>query len=173
MLLGKILHEHRCSHPTQIVSINTKGGPDMRGRFLTGIIFVTAIIFSTNFVLLPMALASKNVDLEITVRVNQKGFLDQKGRLFSTKNLLTLPQGKLVRIQFIFDEEMSSLAYGDTHQVAITGDGLAKESEKIWMFNQQTSITFQVGKEGTQYRAYCILDCIGMEHLNNLEIKVV
>ena len=111
--------------------------------------------------------------LEITVRVNQKGFLDQKGKVFSRKNLLKLPHGKVVRITFVFDENVTSLAYGDTHQVAITGDGWTKESEKIWMFSQQTSIIFQAGDEGTNYRAYCILDCIGMEHLNNLVINVV
>ena len=79
----------------------------------------------------------------------------------------------MVRIIFVFDEDVTSLAYGDTHQVAITGkEGWTKESEKIWIFNQQTSITFQTGKAGAQYRAYCILDCIGMEHLNNLVITV-
>ena len=29
------------------------------------------------------------------------------------------------------------------------------------------------GEKGMQYRAYCILDCIGMEHLTNLFIQVV
>ena len=134
-------------------------------RFFKAFVVATAMIFVTSLVPLSMAWASpstsKDIDLEITVRVNQKGFLDQKGKVFSPKNMLTL------------DEEMSSLAYGDTHQVAITGDGLTKESGKIWMFNQKTSIAFQVGKEGAQYRAYCILDCIGMEHLNNLVIQVV
>lgn len=146
-------------------------------RFFKAFVVATAMIFATSLVPLSMAWASpstsKDIDLEITVRVNQKGFLDQKGKVFSPKNMLTLPHGKVVRITFVFDEKMSSLAYGDTHQVAITGDGLTKESGKIWMFNQKTSIAFQVGKEGAQYRAYCILDCIGMEHLNNLVIQVV
>ena len=149
----------------------------MTYRVLKGVVFATALAFSTSLMQLPMAWASsstpKNVDVEITVRVNEKGFLDQKGKVFGPKNILTLPHGKVVRMTFVFDEEMSSLAYGDTHQVAITGDGLTKESGKIWMFNQKTSIAFQVGKEGAQYRAYCILDCIGMEHLNNLVIQVV
>jgi len=79
-----------------------------------------------------------------------------------------------VRITFVFDEDMASLAYGDTHQVAITGnEGWTEESQKIWVFSQKASITFQSGKEGNQYRAYCILDCIGMEHLNNLLISVI
>jgi len=149
----------------------------MKYRVLKGVVFATALVFSTSLMQFPMALASpstsKEVDVEITVRVNEKGFLDQKGKVFGPKNILTLPHGKVVRMTFVFDEEMSNLAYGDTHQVAITGDGLTKESGKIWMFNQKTSIAFQVGKQGAQYRAYCILDCIGMEHLNNLVIQVV
>ena len=149
----------------------------MNCRFFKAFVAATTMIFATSLVPLSMAMASpstsKDVDVEITVRVNEKGFLDQKGKVFGPKNILTLPHGKVVRMTFVFDEKMSSLAYGDTHQVAITGDGLTKESGKIWMFNQKTSIAFQVGKEGAQYRAYCILDCIGMEHLNNLVIQVV
>ncbi len=145
--------------------------------FCKTFVLATVLTFSSSLVQLPMAFAassvSQNVDLEITVRVNQRGFLDHKGKVFGPKRLLNLPQGKTVRINFVFDENMTSLAYGDTHQVAITGDKWTKESEKIWMFSQQTSITFQVGEQGTQYRAYCILDCIGMEHLNNLVIQVV
>ena len=148
----------------------------MNYRLFKAFVVTTAILFVTSLVPLSMALASpstsEDIDLEITVRVNEKGFLDQKGKVFSPKNILTLPQGKVVRINFVFDEKMSSLAYGDTHQVAITGEGLTKESGKIWMFNQKTSIAFQVGKEGAQYRAYCILDCIGMKHLTNLLINV-
>jgi hypothetical protein len=133
----------------------------MNCRFFKACVVATAMIFVTSLVPLSMAWASpstsKDVDLEITVRVNQKGFLDQKGKVFGPKNILKLPHDKVVRITFVFDEKMSSL----------------KESGKIWMFNQKTSIAFQVGKEGVQYRAYCILDCIGMEHLNNLVIQVV
>ena len=149
----------------------------MNYRFFKAFVMATAMVFGTSLVPFSMVLASpstsKDVDLEITVRVNQKGFLDQKGKVFSPKNVLSLPQGKVVRITFVFDEKMNSLAYGDTHQVALTGDGLTKESGKIWMFNQKTSIAFQVGEKGAKYRAYCILDCIGMEHLNNLVIQVV
>jgi hypothetical protein len=145
-------------------------------RFFKAFVVATAMIFVTSLVPLSMAWASpstsKDIDLEITVRVNQKGFLDQKGKVFGPKNILTLPHGKVVRMTFVFDEEMSSLAYGDTHQVAITGEGLTKESEKFWMFSQQASVIFQTGEEGAQYRAYCILDCIGMKHLTNLLINV-
>ena len=148
----------------------------MKYRVLKGVVFATALAFSTSLMQLPMALASpstsKDVDVEIAVRVNEKGFLDQKGKVFGPKNILTIPHGKVVRMTFVFDEEMSSLAYGDTHQVAITGDGLTKESEKFWMFSQQASVIFQTGEEGAQYRAYCILDCIGMKHLTNLLINV-
>lgn len=149
----------------------------MASRILNFFVLSMTLIFSFNLIQLPMAWASpatsKIVDVEITVGVSQQGFVDEKGKVFSPKNILKLPHGKIVRITFVFDEKMSSLAYGDTHQVAITGDGWTKESEKIWMLSQTTSMAFQIGKEGTQYRAYCILDCIGMEHLNNLVIQVV
>ena len=149
----------------------------MKWHALKVFVLATVLIFSTSLVQLPIALASsstpKNVDVEITVRVNEKGFLDHKGKVFSPKKPLNLPHGKVVRITFLFDEKMTSLAYGDTHQVAIAGDGWTKETEKFWMFSQKASMTFQVGEEGVQYRAYCILDCIGMDHLKNLVIQVV
>ena len=56
----------------------------MNSRFFKTLVLTTAIIFVTSLVPFSMALAStatsKNVDLEITVRVNQKGFLDPKGK---------------------------------------------------------------------------------------------
>lgn len=150
----------------------------MKEQVLKSFVFATALTFLGGVLHAPITLASsvtsEKVDLEITVKVNQKGFIDQKGKPFVGKNVLKIPKDKLVRITFVFDENMTSLAYGDTHQVAITGDdGWTKESQKIWMLNKQAHVTFQTGKEGAQYRAYCILDCIGMEHLNNLVIRVV
>ena len=150
----------------------------MKDQVFKNFVFATALAFFSGVLHAPIVLASsvasETVELEITVKVNQKGFIDHKGKLFGGKNVLNIPKDKLVRITFVFDEDMTSLAYGDTHQVAITGnEGWTKESQKIWMLNQKTHITFQTGKEGTQYRAYCILDCIGMEHLNNLVIRVV
>ena len=146
-------------------------------RRMKSLVLATALTFATTLVQLPMVwalpTAAQSVDMEITVKVNQKGFLDQKGKLFTKKNILQLPKGKVVRINFVFDESLTSLAYGDTHQVAITGENRTLESGKIWAWEQQSSIAFQVGEEGTKYRAYCILDCIGMEHLNNLVIHVV
>ncbi len=146
-------------------------------RFCKTLAFATVLTFTTSLISLPMAFASastsKKIDLELTVRVNQKGFLDKKGEIYGPKHTLQLPQGKVVRIKFVFDEKVTSLAIGDTHQVAITGEGVMQESEPISMWNQQTTMTFHTGKEGSKYRAYCILDCIGMEHLNNLVIQVV
>ncbi len=146
-------------------------------RRMKSLVLATALTFTTTLVQLPMVWASptttQSVDMEITVKVNQKGFLDQKGKVFTKKNILQLPKGKVVRINFVFDESLSSLAYGDTHQVAITGKKGTQESGKIWAWEQQSSITLQVGEEGSKYRAYCILDCIGMEHLNNLVIHAV
>lgn len=150
----------------------------MKEQLLKSIVFATALAFFTGVLHVPIVLASsvasEKVELEITVKVNQKGFLDKKGKPFGGKNVLNIPKDTVVRITFVFDEDMTSLAYGDTHQVAITGnEDWTKESQKIWMLNKKAHVTFQTGKEGAQYRAYCILDCIGMEHLNNLVIRVV
>lgn len=139
----------------------------------------TALLFSIGVGQPTIALASSKSEanqlIEIKVKVTQKGFLDQRGKPYGPKNPLKLPQGKMAKITFVFSENMTSLAYGDTHQVAIMSkkEKWTKESEKIWMFNQKTSVTFQTGKEGEVYRGYCIVDCIGMDHLNNLVIQVV
>ncbi|MEO8325812.1 MAG: hypothetical protein ABI618_08185 [Nitrospirota bacterium] len=150
----------------------------MKGQVLKSFVFATALAFFSGILQVPIVLASsvasEKVELEITVKVNQKGFIDHKGKPFLGKNGLNIPKNKVVRITFVFDEDMTSLAYGDTHQIAISGnEGWTKESQKIWVLNKKAHVTFQTGKEGTQYRAFCILDCIGMEHLNNLVIRVV
>ena len=134
----------------------------------------TTLLFCVSVLCTPSVLASPT-EVEITVKVSQQGFLDHRNKLFGRKNPLTLPKGKWVRITFEFGENMTSLAYGDTHQVSIISkDGWERESDKIWMFNQKSSVTFLAGKDGrTSYRGYCIVDCIGMDHLNNLVIKVV
>ena len=81
----------------------------------------------------------------------------------------------MVRITFEFSEKMTSLAYGDTHQVSIISKGgWERETKKIWMWEQKANLTFLAGEDGrTSYRAYCIVDCIGMDHLKNLVIQVV
>ncbi|MCA9463178.1 MAG: hypothetical protein KC563_05545 [Nitrospira sp.] len=151
----------------------------MKSRIWNSLIYATVLTFCLALVLTPLALAFSPqnpdlVDVGITIKVNQKGFSDTRGKLFDQKNTLKIPKGQVVRITFVFDESMTSLAYGDTHQVAITGnEGWTKEAEKIWMLSRQSSITFQAGNVGETYRAYCIIDCIGMEHLNNLIIQVV
>ena len=150
----------------------------MKDQFMKSLMLASALAFLSGGLHVPIANASaiisEKVDVEITVKVNQKGFIDQKGKTFDEKNILKIPKDKLVRITFVFDENLTSLAYGDTHQVAITGaEGWTKETQKIWALNQRAHVIFQSGNKGTQYRAYCILDCIGMEHLNNLIIRVV
>ena len=119
--------------------------------------------------------AETSPDVELTVKVNEKGFFDERGRLLGPRNPLQVSKGKRVTITFVFDESLSSLAIGDVHQMAITADdGWNIEGDKIWAFNRKASLTFMAGENGrTQYRGYCILDCIGMDHLNNLVIKVV
>jgi len=121
------------------------------------------------------AFAESKPDLELIIKVNEKGFFDENDTLLGPKNPLEVSKGKRVKIVFVFDESVKSLAIGDVHQIAITADdGWSVESDKIWFFNQKTSVTFIVGENGrAHYRGYCIIDCIGMDHLNNLVIKVV
>ena len=119
--------------------------------------------------------AEATPDLELVVKVSEKGFFNEKGKLIGPKNPLEVSKGQRVKIIFVFDEALNSLAIGDVHQIAITADDLwTIESEKIWFWNKQTSLTFLAGEEGRMhYRGHCIVDCIGMDHLNNLVIKVV
>ena len=147
----------------------------MKGIFSKLSVIGTTLLFCASVLFPPAVLASQAEVVEITVKVSQKGFLDNRNKPFGPKNPLNIPKGKWVRITFKFSEKMSSLAYGDTHQVSIgSKDGWERETKKIWMFNQTASVTFLAGKEGhTSYRAYCIVDCLGMDHLNNLVIKVV
>lgn len=88
---------------------------------------------------------------------------------------MKITKGELVKITFVFSEDMTSLAVGDTHQIAILADDRWKaETDKIWVLNKRASIAFRAGENGrTSYRVYCILDCLGMEHLTNLVIEVV
>jgi hypothetical protein len=119
--------------------------------------------------------ADSKHDLELIVKVNEKGFFDEKDKLLGPKNPLKVSKGKTVKIVFVFDEAVKSLAIGDVHQIAITAedDSWTVESDKIWFFNRKVSVTFLAGENGrTQYRGYCIIDCIGMDHLNNLVIQV-
>ena len=118
--------------------------------------------------------ADSTPDLKLIVKVNEKGFFDEKNKLLGPQNPLKVTKGATVKIVFVFDEAVKSLAIGDVHQIAITADdGWTVEGDKIWFFNQKEDITFIAGENGRkQYRGYCIIDCIGMDHLNNLVIKV-
>jgi hypothetical protein len=119
--------------------------------------------------------ADSKPELELMVKVNEKGFYDEKDRLLGPKNPLKVAKGSTVKIVFVFAEAVKSLAIGDVHQIAITAeDKWTVESDKIWFFNRKASVTFLAGENGrTQYRGFCIIDCIGMDHLNNLVIEVV
>ena len=138
---------------------------------------VTALVF-TGMIAAPAATyagTASTAPVEIKVRVSEKGFVDEKGKAYTAKNMLKIPNGTLVTITFVFSEEMTSLAVGDTHQITLRSeDGWKQETGKIWIMSRETSVSFRAGENGrTQYRAYCILDCIGMEHLTNLLIQVV
>ncbi|MDO9117962.1 MAG: hypothetical protein Q7U39_08395 [Nitrospira sp.] len=121
------------------------------------------------------AATPEKAPIEIKVRVSEKGFLDEKGKPYSAKRGLQVPKDTPVKITFIFSEELTSLAVGDTHQIAIKSeDGWKQETGSIWIMSREASVSFLAGENGRmQYRAYCILDCIGMEHLTNLLIQVV
>ena len=147
-------------------------------------VLVTTLAFSMaisqgSFSPISAAVASDKEELtegkKLIVKVNEKGFFDKRGRLLGPKNPLVVAKGKKVEITFVFDEAVKSLAIGDVHQMAITADdGWTKESEKIWFFNQTSTMTFVPGESGRkEYRVYCIVDCIGMDHLNNLVIRVL
>ena len=81
----------------------------------------------------------------------------------------------MIKLTFVFDEDIDSLAIGDVHQIAVVSDdGFSVETEKIWILHKKSSVVFEAGEHGrTRYRAYCMLDCIGMDRLNNLAIEVV
>lgn len=113
--------------------------------------------------------------MEIKIWVNEKGFLDERGKPYGPKHPLKIAKGTRVALTFVFGESVQSLAIGDTHQVAIMAeDGWRVESGKIWFLNRQTSLDFLAGEDGRSlYRVACILDCLGMEHLTNLVINVV
>jgi len=150
-------------------------GPKQRRWKALPLAVVLAIALSGLYA--PMAVADSHgkPDLEITIRVSQKGFLDDKNRLLGPSHPLKLPAGKMVLLTFVFDEDINSLAIGDVHQIAVVSDGgFSVESEKLWLLHKKSSVTFEAGDHRrTRYRAYCMLDCIGMERLNNLVIEVI
>ena len=141
------------------------------------VVLVTVLAFAIATVpgFMSTVSAETSADMKVTVKVSEKGFFDERGRLLGPRNPLQVPMGKKVTITFVFDEALSSLAIGDVHQMAITADdGWNIEGEKIWVLNREASLTFTAGENGRkQYRGYCILDCLGMDHLSNLVIKVV
>lgn len=136
---------------------------------------VTVLAFTVMIAVSGVTYAAVPPPMEIKVRVSEKGFTDEKGKAYSAKNMLKIPNGTPVTITFVFGEDLTSLAVGDTHQIEIRSDnGWKEETGKLWIMSRQASVTFRAGENGiTQYRAYCILDCIGMEHLTNLLIQVV
>ena len=149
----------------------------MRERKYSFVVLVTALalVFSGFPGSFSTVFADSKHDLELIVKVNEKGFFDEKDKLLGPKNLLKVSKGQTVKVVFVFDEGVKSLAIGDVHQIAITADdSWTVESDKIWFFNRKSTLTFIAGENGrTKYRGYCIVDCIGMDHLNNLVIQVV
>jgi hypothetical protein len=148
----------------------------MNGAATRLVVIVSALAFTLFLTQPPRSYASyATPDVEVTVKVTEKGFLDSENRPLGPRNPLKVRKGQIVKVTFEFSESVNSLAIGDTHQVAIISeDGWEKETGKIWIFNQKTSVTFRAGEnDRARYRVYCILDCIGMEYLNNMVIQVV
>lgn len=149
----------------------------MKKKMIDCVVLVTVLVLSFGAFQgsLTTVLAESEPTVELVVKVTEKGFFDEKGKLIGLKNPLEVPKGKRVKILFMFDEALNSLAIGDVHQIAITADDRwTIESEKIWFFNQKTSLSFLAGEGGrTHYRGYCTIDCLGMDHLKNLVIKVM
>ena len=149
----------------------------MKERKFKWVVMVTvlAFVFGAFPGSLVTVLADSKSEVELIVKVNEKGFFDEKDKMLGPKNPLKVAKGTTVKVVFVFDEGVKSLAIGDVHQIAITAeDKWTVESEKIWFFNRKSTVTFIAGENGrTQYRGFCIIDCIGMDHLNNLVIEVV
>ena len=143
-------------------------------RFATGI---TTLAFAAALAAPAVSDANghEKAPLDIKVRVSEKGFFDEKGKPYGGKRLLQVPKDTMVNITFVFGEDLPSLAAGDTHQITVRAeDGWKQETSPLWMMNRESTVSFLAGEKGRmQYRAYCILDCIGMEHLTNLFIQVV
>lgn len=144
-------------------------------RKLVTLSTILAFAMPTEVPVTTHAASPEKAPIEIKVRVSEKGFFDEKGKAYNAKNMLKIANGTPVTITFIFGEDFTSLAVGDTHQMALRSeDGWKLETGQIWIMNRQSSLTFLAGKNGrAQYRIYCILDCIGMEHLTNLMIQIV
>ena len=147
----------------------------MRAPRFLALVVVLAYALVSLYVPLAAADSHGKPDIEITIRVNQKGFFDERNKAFGPGHPLKIPAGKVVTFTFVFDEDINSLAIGDVHQIAVVADGgFSVETEKLWLLHKKSSVTFEAGEHGrTRYRAYCILDCIGMDRLNNLVIEVV
>ncbi len=147
-------------------------------RIITRIItLVTVLSFVGTIAVATTAYAGPagTAPVNIKVRVSEKGFFDEKGKPYGPSRRLSVPKGARVTLTFEFAEDLTSIAVGDTHQVTLRSeDGWIQETEKIWVMNRQASVTFVAGENGrAHYRAYCILDCVGMEHLTNLLVDVV
>ena len=148
--------------------------PQMTKRLAT-MVTMLAFVATVAGPTITAAATPEKAPVEIKVRVSEKGFMDEKGRTYGPKRALQIPKDTVVKITFVFSEEVTSLAVGDTHQITIRAeDGWKQETGSVWVMNRESSVRFLAGEKGrTQYRAYCIRDCIGMEHLTNLLIQVV
>ena len=122
----------------------------MREKKFRFVVLLTVLALSFGLLqgFLSTAFADSKPDLELIVKVNEKGFFDEKDKLLGPKNPLEVSKGTTVKIVFVFDEGVKSLAIGDVHQLAITADdSWTVESDKIWFFNQKSTVTFIAGEK--------------------------
>ncbi len=105
----------------------------------------------------------------LEIHVSEHGYFSSSGEQVTH---LEVPGGVPLTIQFVFDEDLTSLAIGDVHQFRVITKHWEQTSEEIWIMSPETTITF-TPKQGTEYRIDCIRACIGMDHLLDLRLKGV
>jgi hypothetical protein len=66
--------------------------------------------------------ALDTASVTIKVRVTERGFLDEQGKPYGPKRVLNIPKDRSVTITFVFWEDLTSLAVGDTHRMAIQSE---------------------------------------------------
>mgnify|MGYP001571076624 CR=1 FL=1 len=90
----------------------------------------------------------------------------------------------LTPILSLFDEKTSEVLrdmmrnaqdqHGFVHAFALhSGKEIVAETQELSLKSRQTTLDFTAGDKGAQiYKIYCTMMCFGMEHLNDLTIKV-
>ena len=146
---------------------------DHAKRFATGL---TTLAFAAALAAPALTYANgpDKAPLEIKVRVSEKDS-SMKGQALWRKANAADPQRYDGEDHLRLRRRADQPRRGRYHQIALRAeDGWKQETSPLWMMNRESTVSFLAGEKGRmQYRAYCILDRIGMEHLTNLIIQVV